>query len=164
MVSGLSVIYPKIDILQLDAHSDLSEGQVKIADWREQLYHANVMSFLHEIPSVQNITSIGIYQTLKSSFYFPEVSTFEKYLDSNSDNPLYITIDVDVFSSIQATGYPHPFGFNFKEVISFLKEVIRTRKIIGIDIVELNETSKFDATVISELLLCLLVYLEAKND
>lgn len=164
LVGGLSTVLPEIDILQLDTHSDLSDKLVKLADWRKQLYHANVMSFLNEIPSVQNITSIGVTQTLKNSCYRSQISNFEEYLKSSSNRPLYITIDVDVFAEIKATGYPNPLGFNFKEVISFLREVIQKRKIIGIDIVELNESSKFDAIAISELLLYVLLFLEAKND
>jgi agmatinase len=68
---------------------------------------------------------------------------------------VYITIDLDVFdpSIMPSTGTPEPGGPDYRVLMSFLREVIRKRNVIGFDVVELcpsavNRTPDFVAAKI----------------
>jgi agmatinase len=52
---------------------------------------------------------------------------------------VYITIDLDVFdpSVIPSTGTPEPGGPEYIELLHFLRDVIKTRNVVGFDVVEL---------------------------
>jgi agmatinase len=53
--------------------------------------------------------------------------------------PVYITIDLDVFdpSIMPATGTPEPGGLGWYEVLNFIKAVINKKNVLGFDLVEL---------------------------
>ena len=52
---------------------------------------------------------------------------------------VYISIDLDAFdpSECPAVGTPEPGGMRWKQVLSLLKKVCETRRVIGFDVVEL---------------------------
>jgi len=54
-------------------------------------------------------------------------------------NKVYITIDLDVFdpSIMPATGTPEPGGLDWYPVLAFLKEIFKTKNVMGFDLVEL---------------------------
>lgn len=135
--------FTDLTILQLDAHSDLRpeyEGS--------PLNHACAMARARECaPVVQvGIRSMAAeelqYADHGRIFYSHELwsdkSLYAKALKLLSGN-VYITIDLDVFdpSVMPSTGTPEPGGPDYRELMFFLRDVIRKRNVIGFDVVEL---------------------------
>jgi agmatinase len=54
------------------------------------------------------------------------------------NNPVYITIDLDVLdpSIMPATGTPEPGGMSWYQITSYLRKVFSERNVVGFDIVE----------------------------
>ena len=77
-------------------------------------------------------------------------------IDRLTDN-VYLTIDLDGFdpSVVPSTGTPLPGGLGWYQVIDFLELLIKTKKIVGFDVVELcpNPAEKS-----SDVLAAVLVY------
>jgi agmatinase len=69
---------------------------------------------------------------------YHDKTIYRKAIDRLSEN-VYITIDLDVFdpSLIPSTGTPEPGGPDYFEIMQFLKDVIRSRNVVGFDVVEL---------------------------
>jgi len=135
--------FPGLTILQLDAHSDLRpvyEGS--------PLNHACVISRAREYaPVVQvGIRSMSAeelpYVDPERTFYahslWSDRSLYRKALDMLSDN-VYITVDLDVFdpSVMPSTGTPEPGGPDYRDLVLFLRDVMKYRNVVGFDVVEL---------------------------
>lgn len=137
--------YPNLSVLQLDAHADLRQKYDGTP-----YSHACIMARVREIcPAVQ----VGIRSLSKEEaewikkdnlpiFWAKDIynndNWFDKAISKLSDN-VFITIDVDIFdpSIMEATGTPEPGGLNWYQVVRFLKEVCKRKKIVGFDVVEL---------------------------
>jgi len=163
-VKAFSEEFRDFSVLQLDAHSDLRQEYEG-----SKFNHACAMARIREyVPVVQvGIRSMSVdelpYVEKDSIFYAHELcydkNLYSKAIDKLSGN-VYITIDLDVFdpSLLPSTGTPEPGGPGYFELMHFLKEVARKRKIVGFDVVELcpspaNKTSDFIAAkVIYQLL------------
>ena len=135
--------YKDLTILQLDAHSDLRpvyEGS--------EYNHACAMARAREVaPIVQvGIRSMSIdelpFADSNRIFYayqlYKDKSLYFRALDLLTEN-VYITIDLDVFdpSIMPSTGTPEPGGPDYFELMFFLKDVIKSRNVVGFDVVEL---------------------------
>ncbi len=135
--------FPGLTILQLDAHSDLRpvyEGSA--------LNHACAMARAIECaPVIQvGIRSMAAeelpYVNRERMFYAHDLYTdkrlYDKAIKLLSEN-VYITIDLDVFdpSIMPSTGTPEPGGPDYRELMHFLREVIKKKNVIGFDVVEL---------------------------
>jgi len=135
--------FPGLTILQLDAHSDLRpvyEGS--------PLNHACAMArALEYAPIVQvGIRSMSAdelpYINPERIFYahdiYKDKRLYNKARKLLSDN-VYITIDLDVFdpSVMPSTGTPEPGGPDYRELMEFLRDVIKDRNVVGFDVVEL---------------------------
>ena len=135
--------FSNLTILQLDAHSDLRpiyEGS--------PLNHACAMARAREsAPVVQvGIRSMAAeelpYVDQQRIFYAHDLwsdnSLYRKALRLLSEN-VYITIDLDVFdpSVMPSTGTPEPGGPDYREIMFFLRDVIKQRNVVGFDVVEL---------------------------
>lgn len=158
--------YNDLTILQLDAHADLRpeyEGS--------PLNHACAMARARECAP---IVQVGIrsmskdevpYLSRERMFFSHELhadkSLYRKALDLLTPN-VYLTIDLDVFdpSLIPSTGTPEPGGPDYFELMHFLREVIRTRNLVGFDVVELcpNENNKAPDFIASKIIYQLLSY------
>ena len=141
--------YKKVHVLQIDAHLDLRDS------YEQNSYsHACVMRRLFD--NNISFTQVGIRSFSKKEWDFVQAHGLNPYLikwiRNNPDwikiicdsiqEPLYITIDVDGFdpSIIPSTGTPEPDGLTWSEVTSFLSEVCRRKKVVGLDFVELAPT------------------------
>lgn len=137
--------YPKLSVLQFDAHADLRE------EYSGTKYsHAAVMSRIREMcPAVQvgiRAFSIEEAEKIKKSNYpvflakdiYDNEKWFDKAISKLSDD-VYITFDIDVFdpSIMPATGTPEPGGLGWYPVLKFLKEIFRKKNVVGFDLVEL---------------------------
>ena len=143
--------YPKLSVLQFDAHSDLRDE-----------YHGNKRSHacaLRRILEMCPVVQVGIrnispeeYQFAKESGQLKKIH-FAEHLDvaekvvTQLSEQVYITFDVDAFdpSVMPSTGTPEPGGFFWYEVLDILREVCRLKKVVAADFVELSPIKELRA-------------------
>jgi len=144
-VYALKKKYPKLSVLQLDAHADLRDS------YQQSPYsHACVARRISEIcPLVQaGIRSLSaeeavfLRQGAVKSFsadFIAEHQDGVKRVCGQLRGDVYITIDLDVFDPavMPSTGTPEPGGLLWRDVLNLLKEVSRSCAIRGFDVVEL---------------------------
>ena len=137
--------YPDLSVLQIDAHADLRDTYDGTPH-----SHASVMRRVVEIcPVVQvGIRSISREEQDELKNLRTEV-IYARDTVANTDwiedavgalaDSVYLTIDVDGFdpSIMPATGTPEPGGLSWYQVLTLIRRVAETRKIVGADIVEL---------------------------
>lgn len=136
-----------LDVLQLDAHSDLREA------YEHTPYsHASVMRRAFDLA---RLTQVGIRNTCKDEMDFIKKSGHDGIFwahdictgdDSWIDRVLarlgsnvYITVDLDAFdpSIMPATGTPEPGGMLWYPTLKLLSRVIEEKQVVGFDVVEL---------------------------
>ncbi len=133
----------KISILQLDAHSDMRNSYLGSSH-----NHACVMARAKEVaPIVQvGIRSMDIFEKKNMNkrrvFFAKDIHGKKDWIKkavSLLTDKVYLTIDLDVFdpSVLPSTGTPEPGGLTWYEVLDFIKEVAKSKKIVGFDVVEL---------------------------
>lgn len=152
-------------IVQIDAHGDLRheyEGSIH--------NHACVMRRIVDmgLPTVQ----IGIRAICKeeadlikeknlSVFRAREIAIqpdwIERAIASIPTQKVFLTIDLDGIDPtlIPGVGTPEPGGLNWYSLISFLRKVIETHQVIGMDVMELAPIAD---SVVSEFTAAKLVY------
>ncbi|MCE5212878.1 MAG: agmatinase, partial [Deltaproteobacteria bacterium] len=136
-VQALKEKYPKLSVLQLDAHADLRDS------YQGSPYsHASVARRISEIcPLVQ----VGIRSMSKEEGDFLPQSKVKSYsadfvaeeknwcekICKNLKGDVFISIDLDVFdpSIMPSTGTPEPGGLSWRDVLHLLKSVSRVCKI-----------------------------------
>lgn len=163
--------YEKISVLQLDAHSDLRDEY-----HGSKFNHACVMARVREIcPIVQvGIRSMDISEKKNldySRIFFAEdiqnsKNWIPKVLRKLTKN-VYITIDLDCFDSsvMPSTGTPEPGGLFWYDCIRLLKKVIRSKNIVGFDVVEMcpNKSNKAPNFLAAKIIYKLLSYIFNEN-
>lgn len=142
-IKAYSEYYNNLSVLQLDAHADLRQTYEG-----SEFNHASAMARARECaPIVQvGIRSMSIdelpYADKDRMFcshdLYYDKNLYKKALEKLSEN-VYITIDLDVFdpSIMPSTGTPEPGGPEYFELMHFMRDVIRSRNVVGFDIVEL---------------------------
>lgn len=137
--------YPKLTVLQLDAHADLRDT------YQGSPYnHACVARRISELCP---LTQVGIRSMSKEEADFLHQGKVKSYsadyiLDrkNRAENvckdlrgDVFITIDLDVFdpSIMPATGTPEPGGLFWSDVLQLLRLVSASCNIRGFDVVEL---------------------------
>lgn len=158
---GLAEHKKNISILHFDSHLDLRDS------YEDSKYsHACVIRRIREhMSSINEVLAVGIRSVSSEEAYYLErtghkvffahemhkkdlISEMNKVLGDN----LYITFDVDALdpSIMPSTGTPEPGGLGWYQTLDILKQLIKGRKVIGMDIVELapdivNHHSQFTA-------------------
>jgi agmatinase len=165
-IKAFSEYFENLTILQLDAHADLRqvyEGSV--------FNHACAMARAHEFAPV---VQVGIRSMSAEELPFVErdriffshelyydKSLYHRALDKLTGN-VYITIDLDVFdpSIMPSTGTPEPGGPPYFELLHFMRDVIKSRNVVGFDVVELcpSETNKSPDFIAAKIIYQLLSY------
>lgn len=153
MVQALLERYPKLSVLQLDAHADMRD------EYQDTPYnHACVARRISELcPIVQvGVRSLSMEEAefLKSearagkkaktkikTYYATEVIkgiNWDNVVRELTDE-VCITIDLDVFDPaiMPATGTPEPGGLGWYDALGVLRKAISKRKVVGFDVVEL---------------------------
>lgn len=135
-ISSFKEKFSDFSVLQLDAHSDLREEFEGT-----KFHHACVMKRIKDlgIPVVQvGIRSISEDESPENVFFAPEIP-IDKILSVLKEK-VYLTFDLDVLdpSIMPSTGTPEPGGLGWYEVLNFIKQVAKKKKIIGADVVELD--------------------------
>jgi agmatinase len=165
-IKAFSEYFENLTILQLDAHADLRqvyEGSV--------FNHACAMARAREFAPV---VQVGIRSMSAEELPFVESdrmffshelyydkSLYDRALDKLSEN-VYITIDLDVFdpSIMPSTGTPEPGGPPYFELLHFMRDIIKSRNVVGFDVVELcpSSTNKSPDFVAAKIIYQLLSY------
>lgn len=132
--------FPKMSVLQIDAHADLRnewEGGGKYS-------HASVMARIKEIcPIVQvGIRSAEQKPDNKNIFYAKDIHDNDKWMEqaiSKLTDNVFITIDLDGLdpSIMPSTGTPEPGGLQWYQTLKFLKKLCQKKNVVGFDVVEL---------------------------
>ncbi len=135
--------YPNLTVLQLDAHADLRP--------KYEGTPYNHACALYDASRNTNLIQVGIrsmggsekkYLNENKCFFAQDMlwnKNWHKEALRQISNPVYITLDLDVFDPaiMPSTGTPEPGGMDWYEVLLFLKEVFFKKNVIGFDIVEL---------------------------
>ena len=145
VVRALASEYGKLSVLQLDAHADLRDSYQgtkyshacagrRISEIA-RLFQVGIRSLsLEEAQFMKGskVTTVYAREVLRDS------KSSQKVLDALRD-PVYITLDVDVFdpSIMPATGTPEPGGLDWLEILALLRHAFENHRVVGCDVVEL---------------------------
>ena len=141
VIAAHSQHYSNIEILQIDAHSDLYEN------FEDNPYsHASPFARILENELAVRLVQIGIrcqtpHLKAQSEKFNVEVVEMKDYSINELprfENPLYISLDLDALDPAFAPGVSHhePGGFSSRQVLDLLHTI--DVPIIGADIVEYN--------------------------
>jgi len=144
IIEVLSSIYDNLKVIHMDAHADMRDTYIS-----EKFSHATVLNNVAELIDQKNIYHYGIRSGTKEEFKkIAQYGNFniksDELTEKIGDDPVYLTIDLDILdtSVLPGTGTPEPDGFTFKE----LSELLRTFKgfnFVGADVVELTPDYDF---------------------
>ena len=140
--------YPKLDILHIDAHSDLYDNFEG-----DKYSHACPFARIMENGFATRLVQVGIrtlntHQAEQAEKYKVEILQM-KNLNISSirkfENPLYISLDMDAFDPAFAPGVSHhePGGLSSRQVIDLIQNI--DAEVIGADIVEYNPIKDFQS-------------------
>jgi agmatinase len=154
IVEELVKNYPQLQIVHIDAHTDLREEYLG-----EAVSHSTVMRRVVDHLGEGRLFQIGIRSGTEDEFKLArkmksiiplDLDSLRSMVNRLRNQPVYITLDLDVMdpSLLPGVGTPEPGGLTFHEFISLLKK-LQALHVIGFDIVEL--TPDYDATQISSI-------------
>jgi agmatinase len=150
--------YRDLSVLQIDAHADLRDEYEGTP-----LSHACA---LRPVPEVCPLVQVGIRSVGPEEKRYVNAGSVRTFLAhetrdmarlipqvlSSLSKTVYITIDLDGFdpSVFPGVGTPQPGGLGWYEGLDLLRAVIQSRKIVGVDLMELcplqdNNISEFNA-------------------
>jgi len=138
--------YPRLDILQIDAHTDLYDNFEG-----DSLSHACPFARIMEQGLASRLVQVGIRslnahqleQAEKFGVEIHAMKNLNQALSLKFENPLYISLDMDGFDPAFAPGVSHhePGGLTSRQVIDLIQGL--DAEIIGADIVEYNPNRDF---------------------
>ncbi len=138
--------HPQLDILHIDAHSDLYH-EFEGDPYSHACPFARIMENKLAVRLVQvGIRTLNTHQVEQAEKYQVEIHEM-KDLDlsriSKFENPLYISIDLDGLDPAYAPGVSHhePGGLSSRQVIDLIHNL--DAEIVGADIVEYNPKRDF---------------------
>jgi len=141
LVKAYATHYPKLDILQIDAHADLYD------DFEgDRFSHACPFARIMEEGLAVRLVQVGIrtlnpHQFAQAKRFGVEIHEMRN-LDLNSigpfEHPLYLSLDLDGIDPAFAPGVSHhePGGLTSRQVIDLIQNL--DADIVGADIVEYN--------------------------
>lgn len=145
MVKAYREKHQALSVLQLDAHTDLRDSYLGT-----RFSHATVMRRVCELCP---IVPVGIRSLSEEEHRFIDEAGIKpvyanglilagdsiNHIIATLSNEVYITIDLDVLdpSIMSAVGTPEPGGIGWYELLNLLREVARSKRIVGFDLVEL---------------------------
>lgn len=165
--------FPGLTVLQYDAHADLRPE-----------YHGskcNHACAVFEASKKANLIQVGIrsmdveeeqHMDRFKTFFAHDIAAdrsnawMREVMELCTDD-VYITIDLDVFDSsiMPSTGTPEPGGMDWYQIIDSVKHVIKNKRVVGFDIVELcpNPANKAPDFLAAKLYYKILSYIFAKD-
>ncbi|MEK6626512.1 MAG: agmatinase family protein, partial [Bdellovibrionota bacterium] len=165
--------FPGMGVLHFDAHSDTRRAYMGF-----QYSHASIMyNVAQECAGVSKIVQVGIRDFCEAEYHYTtrENSKFQVYFDRDLKDMVftgipfqtvarqivahlpelvYLSVDIDALDPRYCpnTGTPVPGGLDYMELISIVREIVRSkRKIVGFDLCEVAPGSgpkdEWDANV-----------------
>jgi agmatinase len=144
-VQALQEVFPKIGVLQLDAHADLRDTYQGTP-----FSHAAVA---RRISGICPLVQAGIRSMSAEEAEFLKTDPVKSYsaefilenrawcetICSDLEGDLYLTVDLDVLDPaiMPATGTPEPGGIIWRDLLHLVREVSKRCRIRGFDVVEL---------------------------
>ena len=145
IVATLASRHPGLSVLQIDAHADLRDSYMGTPH-----NHACAM---RRVLEYARATQVGVRSlsaeeaaaapTLPTEIFYDfnmrhDERWIERVVDSLSET-VYITIDCDGLDPaiMPAVGTPEPGGLGWYELLTLLRRVIESRRVVGCDLVEL---------------------------
>ena len=139
-----------------DAHLDLRD-EYESNPWN----HACVARRISELGI--NIAEFGIRSGIREEVEYAKEKNIRwihardyspekfKKIVKNMPEPIYISIDIDVFdlSMVPSTGTPEAGGLGFWDVVEALEWLTKEKKIVGFDIMEVAGTELGDITALT---------------
>jgi agmatinase len=143
-VRAFKEVFPKLSVLQLDAHADLRDEYLGT-----KYSQACVMRRIFELCPISQVGVRSLsweekqFLTQKKliPFYMSDLASnkdsVNEIVDSLSKD-IYITIDVDVLdpSIMPAVGTPEPDGMSWRQVLDIIESVARHKHVVGFDLME----------------------------
>lgn len=162
IMKAMAKKYPKLHIIQFDAHGDLYDE----LDGNKHS-HACPFARIMENGLAENLTQIGIRtmtrhqkeQADRFGVNVIEMKDWSSGINMSFDGPVYVTFDMDVLDPAFAPGVSHhePGGLSTREAIGMIQKL--DANIVGCDVVEYNPdrdingvTSMVAAKIVKELL------------
>jgi agmatinase len=137
--------YPRLSVLQLDAHADMRDRYLD-----SPYSHACVMRRVREIvpASSVGIRSLSEEEAEHLAKHPAPMWSVRKFRELNGNwdailktltDDVFVTFDLDALdpSILPGTGTPEPGGLEWYEAVDLLKAVSRRSRIVGFDVVEL---------------------------
>lgn len=147
IIKAFHAAYEKIDILHIDAHSDLyDELDGDPYSHACPFYHIMKNGFAHNLYQV-GIRTLNKKQRDNASKFgvnIYEMKDFESFKMPIFKNPLYLSLDIDALDPAFAPGVSHhePGGLTTRQLLHLIQEI--NTPLVGADIVEYNPTRDID--------------------
>ena len=165
-IKAFSEYFKNLSVLQIDAHTDLrtiyegSEFNHACAMARAKEFAPVVQVGIRSM-SAEELPNIENGRIFFSHELYYDKSLYKKAIEILSEN-VYITIDLDAFdpSIMPSTGTPEPGGPPYYELLHFMRDVIKSRNVVGFDVVELcpSETNRSPDFIAAKIIYQLLSY------
>jgi len=143
-VRAFKETFPRLSVLQLDAHADLRDEYLGT-----KYSQACVMRRIFELCPISQVglRSLSweekqfLTQKKLTPFYMSDLASNRASVNEIVDSlsmDVYITIDVDVLdpSIMPAVGTPEPGGMSWNQVLDIIEPVARHKHVVGFDLVE----------------------------
>ncbi len=146
LVSAAARKFPKLSVLQIDAHADMRDAYMgtphnHACAMRRALEYATVTQVGIRSLSTEEAEALPRLNT--TVFYDCDMRKDPKWIDAvvaSLGEDVYVTIDVDGMDPaiMPATGTPEPGGLSWPEITALLRATAERRHIVAADIVELS--------------------------
>lgn len=145
--------YNDLHVIHFDAHTDTYRSSYdSIIHQNKVHHHGNFVTKCLEDPRFNHIYQFGIRgianlgqkaQPQQNIFWYSETKrtlSEGRTFDLPENVPYYVTFDIDVLDPgiAPGTATPVPGGFNFEDIKILFGNVLKNKKIVGIDFVEAN--------------------------
>jgi len=149
VVAAFRDAFPKLSVLQIDAHADLRDSY----EGTKHSHACAMRRILEVCPAVQvGIRSLSaeeasVISRLPTQIFFAkdivgQTGWADRAVDALTED-VYLTIDIDGLdpSLVPSTGTPEPGGLMWYETLGFLRTLAAKRRVVGMDLVELSGSS-----------------------
>jgi len=147
IIKSYAKLFPKLNILHIDAHSDLYDS-FKGNRLANACPFARVMENNPECRLVQvGIRTLNSHQVQQANKFNVEIIEMKDWHPDKMpdfDGPLYLSLDIDGIDPAFAPGVSHrePGGFTTREVINIIHQI--KAPLVGADLVEFNPKKDID--------------------
>ncbi|MBT8219503.1 MAG: agmatinase [Bacteroidia bacterium] len=138
--------YPSLDIIQFDAHADLydiyEDDPYSHACPFARIMEHNLAVRLVQV-GIRTLNTPQVEQARRFNVEIHQMKDIREVKALRFQNPLYISLDMDVFDPAFAPGVSHhePGGMSTRQVIDWIQQL--DANVVGADIVEYNPNRDF---------------------